>query len=170
VRKDWNRTAAVIVLMATTFALPAENSVSSGLTIQVNPESYLDTPVASLSFQVASHGEIAYSQPVTITAWVRALPGQQIHLTAQVSSLSGPSGSAPDASLAFTAAMSGASGGATDATCASGNFTGPYPQQLINDWNRSGIARCIVIFALVPGAAATAGTYNASVSFSLSLQ
>ena len=82
-QRTWNRAAAVIALAVTTLILQAQNSSSSGLVIQVNPESHLDTPVASLLFQVNSPGEIAYSQPVTITAWVRALPNRQIRLTAQ---------------------------------------------------------------------------------------
>ena len=66
----------LLITLAVIYTPPAgsEPRQASGLVIQVNPESHLDTPVASLSFQVNNPGEIAYSQPVTVTAWVRAHP------------------------------------------------------------------------------------------------
>jgi hypothetical protein len=167
VQRVWIRAAAVIALAVATLTLPALNSASSALVIQVNPESHLDTPLASLFFQVNNPGEIVYSQPVTITAWVRALPNREIHLTAQPQSLTGPSGAAPPASLTWTAAMTNPTGGAAAASCIAGDFSNSGPQQLIANWTRSGIARCTVTFALATNATWAAGAYSGAVSLTL---
>jgi hypothetical protein len=167
VQRVWNRAAAVIALAVSTLVLQAQNSASSGLVIQVNPESHLDTPLASIFFQVNNPGEIAYSQPFTITAWVRALPSQQIHLTAQPQALTGPSGASPAASLKWTAAMASATGGAAAASCIAGDFSNSGPQQMVANWTQSGIARCTVTFALATDASWAAGAYSGTVSLSL---
>ncbi len=167
-----SRAAAVIALAASILALAlhAQNSAGSGLVIQVNPESYLDTPVAGLSFQVNNPGETVYSRPVTITAWVRALAGQQIHVTLQPQMLNGPAGTAPSARLSWTAVMASATGGATAATCISSNFSAGPLQQLIGNWTRSGIAKCTVTFALTTDSTWTAGSYTGTVALNLSAQ
>jgi hypothetical protein len=166
-QKFWNRTAAIVTLAVTALILQAQNSANRGLVIQINPESHLDTPQASLSFQVNNPGEIVYSQPVTVTAWMRALPNRQIQLTAQPQSLAGPSDAAPVASLRWTATMSGATGGATAASCIGGDFGSSGPQQLIENWTQSGIAKCTVTFALATGATWPAGVYSGAVSLIL---
>lgn len=166
-KKSWHRTTAVIALTLTTLILHAQNSASSGLLVQVNPESHLDTPLANLSFQIDNPGGIAYSQPVIITAWVRALPNQQIQLTAQPQSLTGPTGEAPPTSLHWTATMASATGGATSASCIAGDFSNSGPQQLIANWTNSGIARCTVTFALMTDPTWAPGTYTSTVSLTL---
>ena len=161
------RAAGIAALAAITFILHAQNFAASALVIRVDPEIHLDTPSASLSFQLNNPGETLYSQPVAVTAWVRALPGQQIHLTALLQSLKGPSGDAQPASLTWTGAMSSATGGATAASCSAGGFSNNEPQQLIANWTQSGIARCAFTFALATNSSWPAGRYDGAVSFSL---
>jgi len=130
-------------------ALPAQNQSGSALEVQVNPEAHLDTPVVPLSFQLDNPGDTVSNQPVTITAWVRSLPGQQIQLAAQVAALTGPSGAVP-------------------AVCTAGDFSAGGLQQLISGWTQSGIAKCTVTFALATGVQWPAGSYTGEVNLSLS--
>jgi hypothetical protein len=88
------RGAAISIFAITglTLALWAQNS---GLVVQVNPEAHLNPSTAQLSFAVTNPGETVVSAPVTITAWVRSLPNQQIQLTAQPVNLTGLNAAAP---------------------------------------------------------------------------
>jgi hypothetical protein len=130
----------------------------------LNPESYLDIPLASLSFQINNPGEISYSQPVTITALVRALPGRQIHITLQPQTLNGPAGAAPSTPISWTAAMASATGGTIAASCIGGNFGTGGPQPPVSNWTQSGIAKCTVTFALTTESSWTAGSYESRLS------
>jgi hypothetical protein len=148
-------------------AVWAQNRASSSLTVQVHPETHLDTPTASLSFTVNNPGQVATSQPVTITAWVRALPNQQIHLTAQPEALNGPAGAVPAGALRWNGISAAATGGATTATCTSGDFSTSGPQQIIASWAQSGIAKCTLTFGLVTDAAWPAGIYTGIIDLSV---
>ena len=130
-------TAALVAFCA--FALGAGGSA---LVIQINPEARLTPSSIPLSFAVTNPGQLTLSQSVNITAWVRSLPGQQILVTAQPISVSGPSGPLPPSSISWNGLMSTATGGATTALCTSGAFSGGPAQPLIANWNQSGIATC----------------------------
>ena len=166
------RVLASIVLAAIvpSVAVPAQSSGSVPLMVQVNPEARLETPMASLSFTVDNPGQIATSQPVTIAAFVRALPNQQIHLTAQPVALNGPAGAAPVAAIRWNGTMAAATGGATAAVCTSGDFSTGDPQQLIANWTQSGIARCTVTFGLATEAGWPAGAYTGVIGLSVFAQ
>src|ERR1022692_4893876 len=99
----------------TGFALAvwAQSSGGSALVIRINSEAHLSPSSTRLSFLVTNPGEIATSTPVTITAWVRALPNQQIRLTAQPVNLTGPAGAIPLGTIAWNGTMTGTTGGAT---------------------------------------------------------
>jgi len=133
---------------------------STALVIQINPEAHLDPATIPLSFTVTTPGEVVANQPVTVTAWVRALPGRQIQLTSQIASLTGPDGSHSVTALSWNGIMGRATGGATSASCTSGAVSGNSPQSLISAWNLSGIATCKVSFSLATDASWPAGTYT----------
>jgi len=149
-------------------ALPAQNQSGSALEVQVNPEAHLDTPVVPLSFQLDNPGDTVSNQPVTITAWVRSLPGQQIQLAAQVAALTGHSGAVPASAIRWSGSMASATGGAVPAVCTAGDFSAGGLQQLISGWTQSGIAKCTVTFALATGVQWPAGSYTGEVNLSLS--
>lgn len=96
-------------------AVQAQNAGSSGLVVQVNPEAHLSPSAATLGFQVTNPGDTVASQPVTVTAWVRSLPNQQIQLTARPVSLTGPSGSVALSALHWNGSVMQATGGGTAA-------------------------------------------------------
>ena len=167
------RGLAVIVLAAACLpvvAVLAQSSANSPLMVQVNPEAVLDTPVATLSFTVDNPGQIATSRPVAVTALVRDLPSQQIHLTAQPAALSGPAGPVTSAAIRWSGAMTTATGGAAAAVCTSGDFSAGGPHQMIANWTQSGIATCTITFGLVTDAGWPAGTYTGVIDLSLSAQ
>ena len=150
----------IAVILGLAFSALAQNSA---LVIQINPEAHLDPSTIQLTFPVTNPGEVVTSQPVTVTAWVRALPGQQIHLTAQMSGLTGPS-------LQWQSASGRATGGGTTAVCASGDFSSGQTQQLIQGWTQSGIATCTLTFSLATQSTWQPGTYTGSVALNLSAQ
>jgi len=162
--------AVVLAMNVSTLTVTAVAAAGTGLMVQINPEAHLDTPVASVSFNVVNPGQLAYSQPITVTSWVRALPNQQIQLTAQPVALAGPNGAASTATIQWTGTMASATGGATTANCTSGNFGTGGAQQMIGNWSQSGIAKCTITFALATDASWPAGTYSGSINLSLSAQ
>jgi hypothetical protein len=162
-----------VLLSGAIATLTAQNA---SLVIQVKPEAHLNPTAIPLTFTVANPGEVVVSQPVAVTAWVRALPGQQILLTAQLGTLAGPNGAAPASSLAWVGAlawvgsMGRATGGGTTAACTSGDFSGGSVQSLISGWNQSGIATCNVSFSLSTDSTWTPGTYTSQANLTLRTQ
>jgi hypothetical protein len=157
----------------TGFALAvwAQSSGGSALVIRINPEAHLSPASTRLSFLVPNPAEIAISTPVTITAWVRALPNRQIRLTAQAVNLTGPVGAIPLGTIAWNGTMTSTpTGGAAAAACTSGSFGAGGPKKLISGWTRSGIAVCTVTFTLATDAAWPQGAYSGQVDFSLLAQ
>jgi hypothetical protein len=157
-----------IVLAASGLALVLWAQSSGTLVIQVNPEAHLSPSMAVLSFQVTTPGETIASTPVTLTAWVRSLPGQEIRLSARAVSLAGPTGTVAADAIQWIGTMESATAGATAATCTTGGFDQAPLQQLISGWSQSGIARCRVIFSLATQADWPAGAYTAEINFDLS--
>jgi len=160
------RVFALLMLMGALNALPAQ---STGLVIQINPEAHLNPSSIPLTFTVTSPGEVVVTQPVTVTAWVRALPGQQILLTGQIESLTGP-GSHSSTSISWGGAMGRSTGGAASASCTSGTVSGSSPQPFISGWNLSGIATCQVSFTLPTDTTWAPGTYTGQVMLNLFAQ
>jgi len=148
----------------------AQHSSGSGIAVQINHEAHLDPTTAQLSFRVMNSGEIAVSEPVTITAWVRSLPNQEILLTAELVTLNGPAGAAPPGAIRWSGVMEHATGGATAANCTSGKFGAGPPKPLITGWSQSGIAKCKVTFTLVTEAEWPQGIYTGQVVLKLIAQ
>jgi len=161
--------AAALVSAAAGFAVAAgAQQTGSGLVVHIEPEAHLSPLSATLSFTVANPGGIVASDPVAVNAWVRALPGQQILVTALASDIVGPFGRIGRSALAWTGIMQTTTGGAATATCTSGSFEQDRLRQLISNWNQSGIARCTVVFSLTTQPSWPAGAYSGRVDFALS--
>jgi hypothetical protein len=156
----------------TGFALAvwAQSSGGSALVIRINPEAHLNPTSAQISFLVTNPGETVTSAPVTITAWVRSLPNQQIRLTAQPVNLTGPAGAIPPEAIQWNGATTSTTGGASAAVCTSGTFGPDGPRQLIYGWSQSGIAACTITFKLATDLAWPQGAYTGQVGFNLFAQ
>jgi hypothetical protein len=139
------------------------------LAVNVVPESQVDPSRVSLRFVVSGDGrDEVISQPTLVTARVRALPGQQIHLTAAVSSVSGPADGAKAARFEWSGTMVRASGEVRTATCTNGAFPDDGPQELVAGWSQSGSLTCGFSFRLANPSDLPPGTYTAV--FALALQ
>ena len=131
---------------------------------------------ASIAFQRQSDipwieaGNIVAAQPLTVNAWVRALPGQQIQLLARVKSLTGPAGNVPASSLRWSGSMAKATGGGVAASCTSGTFADSLAESLISGWTRSGIVACDLTFSLATDIGAPTGIYTTEIDLALAAQ
>lgn len=149
-------------------SLYAQRSGSTSLTVQVLPEERLTPSQASLRFVVSADGAGDIStQTVMITAWVRALPGRRIRLTATPNVLSGPAGPLPASALHWSGSVTNAKAGGQEAICTAGSFPAAAPADLIAGWNRSGIITCAVEFSLADPRSLPAGTYAGTVMLAL---
>jgi hypothetical protein len=162
--------ALMVSLLALTGSMVSSAAQNTGLMIQVNPEAHLDVTSVPFTFTVTNPGEVAVSQPVTVTAWVRNLPGQQIQLIAEAVTLAGANGNQAVSAIGWTGSMARATGGAAVAHCAGGDFANGSSQSLISGWNQSGIAACTLTFTLKTDASWAPGTYTGQVSLKLLVQ
>ena len=163
------RKSALSWILGLASLLSGQNSGTS-LTIVVKPEAHVSPTAAQLVFHVASPGVAATSEPVAFTAWVRSLPGQEIHLTARALRLTGPQGDAPVSALRWSGALAAAKGGAQGATCLSGTFANGADQPLIGGWRESGIATCSTTFALTTDSSWPEGDYFGQIQLDLSVR
>ena len=162
------RESSFICMLGLASLLAGQNNGSSGLVLRVNPEAHLTPSSAQLAFHVARPGDTAISSPVTVNAWVRALPGQQILLTAHVRKLTGPVGDVPFAALQWSGQMLSAKGGGQAANCLGGGFSSGPDQPVIGGWNESGIATCSMRFSLTTNSTWLQGDYAGQVDLQLS--
>ena len=161
------KTLALLLLTGAASILSAQNT---GLTINVSPEAHLNVTSLPISFTVATPGEVAVSQPVTVSAWVRNLPGQQIQLMAQLDGLTGPSKDVQVSNVSWSGNMDRATGGATVSHCTAGSFAAGSAQSLIAGWNASGIASCSVTFTVKTDASWAPGSYTGHADLKLLVQ
>lgn len=164
------KTAGVAALLMAYVVSPggAQRSATTTLAVQVNPEARLDPQQVALNFRVSADGASNVTTQTTIVAaWVRALPGQQIRVTASLNAFSGPAGPVPAALLTWVGSTARATAGAQAGTCSSGTFqTGPT-QDLVLGWQRSGILTCAVTFALVEPRSLPPGLYSGTMNLAL---
>jgi hypothetical protein len=158
-----------VLLLGALALASGQNSAGTGLVIQVNPEAHLSPATANLTFRVTQAGEVVAGQPLTVNAWVRSLPGQQIKLIAHVKSLMGPGGSVPVSSLRWSGALSKAAEGGVTASCTSGTFA-DGAESLISGWVRSGIVACDLTFSLATDTSVPTGIYTAEVDLALAAE
>ena len=146
-----SKTAAVTaLLLACLVSLSgAQRSGTTALVVHVNQEARLDPPQVALNFRVSADGASdVTSQTATVAAAVRALPGQQIRVTARLVTLTGPDGPVPVTQVGWAGSTTRATAGGQAATCSSGTFQPGASQDLVMGWQRSGILTCAVDFAL----------------------
>ena len=161
--------ASVVVLMFWPASRSgAQRTGSATLVLRISPEAHLHPEQVALRFTVTADGlGESTSQTEAIAAWVRALPGQRIRLSARIASLSGPSGAVSSAAIRWSGASQRASGGGQSATCASGSFAGGATQDLIDAWRTSGTLTCEVTFSLVDPRSLPPGIYSGAVDLTL---
>jgi len=149
----------------------AQSTGSTGLMLEVKPESRLDPQQVALQFNVPADGTSGITaQSATVVAQARALPGAAIRVTARVSSLQGPSGPVDASVLNWTGRNVGGTGGGQQAACSSGVFSSATPQDLVQGWQRSGTVTCLVNFALTVNAGLAPGVYTGALDLAIVTQ
>lgn len=165
-----SKTAAVTaLLLACLVSLSgAQRSGTTALVVHVNQEARLDPPQVALNFRVSADGASdVTSQTATVAAAVRALPGQQIRVTAQLVTLTGPDGPVPVTQVGWVGSTTRATAGGQAATCSSGTFQPGATQDLVLGWQRSGVLTCAVDFALAAPRNLPPGLYSGTVNLAL---
>jgi len=149
----------------------AQRSGTATLVLRVNPEARLDPQQVTLNFRVSADGTSdVTSQTTSVGALVRALPGQQIRVTAQLVSLNGPDGPVPVTAVGWAGSTTRATAGGQAATCSSGTFQAGVTQDLVLGWQRSGILTCAVNFALAAPRDLPPGLYSGIVNLAVDTQ
>jgi len=83
--------AALLLAGAAVPGVPS--TLKTSLILRVDPEARLDPARIALNFQVSADGSSdVISQTTEVGAWVRALPGRRIRVTARLGALNGPDG------------------------------------------------------------------------------
>lgn len=164
--------AILIIAAAATLWLSArvaaQRSATTTLQVRVAPESHLVPTRLTLSFRVSPDGiGDLTTRTALIAAWVRALPGQHIRLTALPGALTGPAGPVSAAAIRWTGVSTRATAGGQEATCTAGSFDTPTPQDLVAGWTRSGTLTCAVTFSLADPRSVPVGGYTSIVDLSL---
>jgi hypothetical protein len=146
----------------------AQRTGSTNLALRVSPEAHLNPGQVTLRFLVTADGSggIA-SQTETIAAWVRALPGRRIRLTASLASLAGPAGEVSPAAVLWSGASERSTAGGQAATCSAGSFAGGGAQDLVAGWQVSGTLTCAVTFSLDHPGSLPPGAYTGAVNLAL---
>jgi len=146
----------------------AQRSGNTTLVVRVTPEAHLIPSQVSLRFRTSpgGAGDIT-SQTEIVAAWVRAVPGQHIRLTAHLAELSGPAGPVSSQTVRWRGAPLQATGGGQTATCTNGTLASGSSQDLIAGWQRSGTLTCAIAFGLADPQSLPAGTYTGRVDLNL---
>jgi hypothetical protein len=144
------------VLAFFVFAAGAQNSTTA-LVVRIVPEAHVNPPQATLSFVVSADGTgDVTTQTVGVSAWVRAMRGHPIRLTAN------QTGSLP---VTWAGTSTQATAGGRQATCIDGNFAGNSTQDLAANWQNSGTLQCLIRFSLADPRSLAPGVYKATLTF-----
>ena len=165
-----SKTAVAAALLLACLVSPggAQRNGSTTLVVQVNQEARLDPQQVALNFRVSADGASdVTSQTASVAAMVRALPGQQIRVTARLGSLNGPDGPVPVTQVGWAGSTTRATAGGQGATCSSGTFQAGATQDLVLGWQRSGILTCAVNFGLAAPRGLAPGLYSGTVDLAL---
>ena len=162
------RLFAALLLACLVRLIGAQRTGTTTLAVQVNQEARLDPPQVALNFRVSADGasDVAI-QTASVAAWVRALPAQQIRVTARLVSLNGPDGPVPVTAVGWAGSATRATAGGQAATCSTGTFQPGATQDLVAGWQRSGILTCAVNFELVAPRNLSPGLYTGTVNLAL---
>ena len=146
----------------------AQHSGTTNLVLRVGPEARLDPNQVVLHFRVSADGNSdVTTQAANLAAWVRALPGQRIRITAQLASLEGPDGPAAVSAVRWSGSALNAVAGARQAGCTGGVF-GQGLQDLVQGWVGSGGLTCALKFDLTPVRDLQPGLYTGVVNLAVS--
>ena len=156
----------VLLLLALSPRAPGQRGASSTLVVRVTPEARLDPGQIALEFQVADR----VVRTVNVSAWVRALPNQQIRVSARLDKLQGPSGPAPVAAVSWTGAVARSTAGGSRASCTNGAFAAGQTQDLVLGWRQSGTLTCTFAFTLSGSGNLVPGAYSGTVDLSVTTQ
>jgi len=163
-----NLILAGIAALCLAGGVPAQQRSTTALVVQVVPEARLNLSRIALSFRVSADGmSDVTSTTQTVAAWVRALPGQPIRVTASAGALGGQSGSLPLSALRWSGSVAGATGGGQQAACTDGSFETGATQDLVAAWARSGTLTCTVTFSLADPRTLPPGLYTGWVSLAI---
>jgi len=145
----------------------AQRTGSTSLLLQINPEARIDPQQVALNFRVSADGASdVTTQAANVTAWVRALRGQQIRVTAQLASPNGPNGPV-SAAVRWSGSTTRATAGARAATCSSGTLQSSAAGDLVLGWQESGILTCAINFDLVSPRSLPPGLYSGTVQLTV---
>lgn len=159
---------AVLILVWVLSLGGAQRSGTTALVLHVNPEASLNPQQVAINFRVSADGASdVTSQTTSVAAAVRALPGQQIRITAQLVSLDGPDGPVPVTQVGWAGSTTRATAGGQAATCSSGTFQAGVPQDLVLGWQRSGVLTCAVNFTLAAPRSLSPGLYSGTMNLAL---
>jgi len=159
---------AALLLLGGGVPRGAQRSGTTTLMLQVSPEARLEPQQIALNFRVSGDGASdVTSQTNNVSAMVRALPGQNIRVTARLVSLSGPSGAVPAGQLTWSGSRARAAAGGQSAGCSSGVFESGAAHDLVSGWQRSGTLACALTFALQDPRGLTPGLYAGTVQLGL---
>ena len=157
-----------VILPACILTAHAQRTGTTTLVLQVGPEARLVPNQVALNFRVSADGSSdVTSQTANIEAWVRALPGQAIRVTARVSSLNGPAGPLPATALRWSGSIERAAAGGQAASCSAGSFADGAAQDLVLGWRQSGIVGCTFTFELAAPRKLAPGSYSAVVDLAV---
>ena len=160
--------AAMVLLLWPVMWGAGQTSGSTRLMLQVAPESRLDPQHVLLQFRVSADGASdVTSVPAVIRAGVRPSPGQTVRITGHLVSLTGPAGPVPVSQVRWTGSAVSASGGAREASCSSGSFESGTAQDMVVNWQTSGMLTCSVTFELTEPRSLPAGLYAGTVNLAL---
>ncbi len=147
--------------------LLAQRVVSTRLMVRVEPGAYLTPAEIPLRFVVPDGAGDAAGQTATLFAWVRSAPGQQIHVTARIGEVRGPSGPVESRAIGWDASVARATAGGQSAACVNGSFASGETQELVSGWSQSGTLTCALAFAPREGSALAPGVYTGTVRLAL---
>jgi hypothetical protein len=160
-----------ILLLACWMQVGAQRDGNITLVVRVTPEAHIMPSQVSLRFRISgdSASDIV-SQNEVVAAWVRAVPGQHIRLTANLRGLIGPLGAVPSPTVHWTGKRAQATGGGQVASCTSGTLASGSTSDLIAGWQRSGMLSCAVAFGLPNPQSLPPGAYTGQVDLAISAE
>lgn len=136
------------VLFAAGIELRAQQSPTMSLAVRAGPEAHVTPGRVSLRFVISPDGVPVALQTVVISAWVRALPGERILLSARSSGdLKGDSVSVPISAVQWAGVLTRSVTGAETARCNGGYLNRDSSVELVAGWLRSGILTCQATFS-----------------------
>ena len=160
-------TLAIAILCLPIGRVGAERAGSTALIVNVAPESRLTPRQIPLRFAITP--DATPDVPSNVSMWVRALPGQSIHLRAALGTFSGPVGG-PAPEVRWSGSIAGATSGGQRAACNSGSFETGSSAELVSGWTQSGTLACNVVWSVANAGNLVPGVYIGAVDLALTTE